>query len=75
MVTDREDLGFLVKVVLGGGGVTASDYTESLILSSLKTISSRRGGVRVPDRSSIVDYRGNGGFKKQDEGFLRATPG
>ena len=61
MITDREDLGFLVKV---------EPYFEQLV-----AISSRRGGVRVPDRSSIVDYRGNGGFKKQDEGFLRATPG
>ena len=54
--------------------MTASDYPESLVLGPLEALNGGGGGVREPNRCSIVYGGSEVGLPDGDEGFFGAAP-
>ena len=75
MVTDREDLGFRMKVGYVRHQEAPGDSSEGLVLDGLEGLYAGRTGVREPDGSSIGDDGFNKGLVGEQQGLLLVAPG
>ena len=71
---NREDLRFHVEFIFGGVRVAARDDTEGGVVGFLDVLDGGRRSIWGPDRSSVIQRRGNVGLIRADEGLFRAAP-